>query len=83
MDLDIGCRFFQLSVLLLDKLKKTLHSVVQTNEWYGNPENLLIAVKTDDNQDIRRIAWKIILNCHNSKNKKQQCERVSDSKSEL
>lgn len=50
----------QLSTFLPDELKKTVHSVVQTNGYYAHPENLLVAMATDDNQDIRRLAWRRI-----------------------
>lgn len=44
-------------------------SVVQRNGYYAHPENILAAKTTVDNLDIRRLAWRRIKICRNSKKK--------------
>ena len=66
----------KLSNFLPDELKKIVHSVVQINGYYAQPENLLVAMATDENRDIRRLAWRRIKKCHYSKKKKINKVRV-------
>ncbi|GBN77741.1 hypothetical protein AVEN_274589-1 [Araneus ventricosus] len=71
-------KIVQLSTFLPNKLKEPAHAVIQTNAYYGHPENLLLAMANEENQDIRTLTWKIIKKCHNSK--KKEISRVQEFK---
>lgn len=54
-DLDICGSCSTLNVPTSSDELKAVHSVIQTNGYYGHSENLLVAMATEDYKDIRRI----------------------------
>lgn len=50
----------QLSSILPDDLKKIVFAVLQTNGYFAHPENVLLAMITDQCPDIRILGWRRI-----------------------
>ena len=46
-------------------LKTVFHSVIQTNAFFAHPENMLIAMITDEKYEIRELGLKDILEARN------------------
>jgi hypothetical protein len=52
---------------LTDELKKVVDPVIQRNAFFSHPENLLLAMLTDERPDIRELALRRILKSRKQK----------------
>lgn len=55
------CSMIQASRYLPDSLRKVVDNVIQRNAYYAHPENILLGMVFDENEDIRQLAIKRIL----------------------
>ena len=61
---------------LSTNLKRIVDPVIQTNSYFGHPENLLIAMATDERPHIRQLALRRVLAARSSNNETDTEPRV-------
>lgn len=51
-----------------DRIKNIIDPVIQRNAYFSHPENILLAMITDDKKHVRELGLRRILKCRNTQN---------------
>ena len=67
---------FQIALYLSAELKRIVDPVIQRNSYFAHPENLLIAMATDERPHIRPLALRRVLAARSSQNETDTIPRI-------